>query len=74
MIPLDIVDVIVRQNRRHPVIQKIAHLWQRHVQRLLLATKSLIFTTQRPMRICAVDITVGVDHLWLEPQPEGHAQ
>ena len=43
MIPLDVVDIVVAQDRGHAVIKEIANRRQRHVQRLLLAAKDLIF-------------------------------
>ena len=74
MVPFDIVDVVVAQDRRHAIVEEITDLWQRHVQRLLLATQSLILRPQRPIGICAVDITVGIDHFRLKPETKRHAK
>ncbi len=73
VVPFDVVDVVLRQDRGHAVVDEVADLGQGHVQGLLLAAQGLILGPERPVGMGAVDVAVRVDHLGLEPDAEGHA-
>ena len=74
VVPFDVVDRMRGKDRGHAVVDEFADLGQTHVEGLLLTTKRLILATQRPIGVGAVDVAVGVDHLGLEPDSEGHAE
>ena len=42
VVPFDVVDVVLRQDRGHAVVDEVADLGQGHVQGLLLAAQGLI--------------------------------
>ena len=73
VVPFDVFNRMRAQQGRDAVIEEIAHLRQRHVQRFLLAAEDLVFGPQRPVGMGAVQVAVRVDHLWLKPDAERHA-
>ena len=54
VVPLDIVNRVIPQDRCHTLVDEIPHFGQRHVDGFLLASQCLVFRSQRPMRIGAV--------------------
>ena len=74
MVPFDVVDVVSRQDRIYAFKEKIADLWQGHVECFLIAPKRLVIGAQRPIGVEAVTLAVGVDHLGFEPDAKAHAK
>ena len=76
VIPLDVGDLVLGEQRIHLAEQIRVRLWVRNVEHMLVAPRRgrASVDMHEPVRMRAEEIGVGVDHLRLEPQPELHAQ
>ena len=76
VVPLDVADRQLAQQRIDLAEQVVAGLGPRDVEHQLLARGEHrpAVELQRPVGVGAEQITVGVDHLGLEPQAELHAE
>ncbi len=71
-VPLHVGDVIVCQQLRKHLEQVVHHFGIGHVQHQLIppAYRTATRGLQHPVRMCAVEIAVFIDHLRLDPDPE----
>ena len=77
MVPLHVVDGVLREHRVDPVEEVVDDLGTRQVEDLLVAVQQRrprLAGRQDPLRVRAEEVGVRVDHLRLEPEPELHAQ
>ena len=74
-VPLDVGDLVLRQQAADPLEQVAADLGPGQVENQLvpLQRRHPVPGGQDPVRVRAVQIGVGVDHLGLDPEPELHA-
>ncbi len=76
MVPLDVADVVLVEQRQHLVADVRVRLRDADVEHLLAPRRhrQLGPRGHDPLGVGAGDVGVDVDHLRLEPQPELHAE
>src|SRR6201996_4829466 len=76
VVPLEKIDVVVRDQLVEPVIDVLHHVGTGEVQQKLIAAfrARAAGEVHGPLGMLAVEIAVGVDHLRLDPDAEVHAE
>ncbi len=73
VVPFDVGDLMGGEDGGQLLEEVVAQVWQRHVQGHLVAAEGLVPGAERPVRVGAQEVAVGVGHLGLEPEAEIHA-
>jgi hypothetical protein len=75
-VPLDVGDVVIAQQCVELAEDVCERVGVGEVEHELVATEHRLVAVgrQRPVGVCPVQVTVGVDHLRLDPDPELHSE
>lgn len=77
VIPLEVGDGVLGQQRIEALEQIIPHLCAGHIEHELAPHRCPLrptFDVQAPVGVLTVEVAVGRDHFWLHPQAEIHAE
>jgi hypothetical protein len=76
VIPLEVGDVMVAQERVEMAEQIVTHLGATQIEYELVASehKRVTLIDERPIRMLAIEIGIRVDHFGFDPDPEVHSQ
>ena len=76
MVPLEVADVVLVEDRRHLAQDVLVRLGDPEVEDLLVARLQgpLVARRHDPLGVRPGDVGVGVDHLGLEPEAELHPE
>ncbi len=72
VVPFQIVDRVRPEDRGERGVQVVADLRAGHVEDTLVAPFDLVVRSEQPVGMRAGEVAVGIGHLGLDPEAEGH--